>query len=122
MLEVIKKSKSRVDIVLDGKLDTDDMRSGLDELLEQSEDVKNGVMLYKIKEFALPSLGAIGVEFARLPKLFGLLGRFNKCAVMTDASWLRTAAEVEGAVFPGIEIKSFEMDEEEAAEAWLEKI
>jgi hypothetical protein len=61
----------------------------------------------------------LGVEFSRLPKLFGLLGKFEKCAVLSDAAWLRTAAEVEGALFPGITIKAFKMDEEEAAEAWL---
>ena len=78
-------------------------------------------MLYTIREFALPTMGAIGVEITLLPKLFGLLGRYDKCAVVTDSNWLRNAARVEGALVPGLEINSFEMKDMAAAEAWLER-
>ena len=119
MLTITKPETNRVDIELNGQIDSDGMRAALDELIEKSADVANGRMLYRITAFELPTLGAIGVEFNRLPKLFGLLGKFDKCAVLSDASWIRTAAEIEGAVFPGIDIKSFEMSEEESAERWL---
>ncbi|GAA6207034.1 hypothetical protein NBRC116601_03270 [Cognatishimia sp. WU-CL00825] len=119
MLKITKKSPNRVDIELFGTLNTDDMRLGLDELIEVSADVNNGKMLYTITDFTMPTLGAIGVEFTRLSKLFGLLGKFDKCAVLSDASWVRTAAEIEGAVFPGIEIRSFHLNDTIAAEAWL---
>ena len=120
MLKVTKISPNRVDIELDGSLDADSMRDGLDALIEQSEGVENGLMLYTISEFAMPSAGAIVVEFSRMPKLFGLIGKFDRCAVLSDAAWLRTAAEIEGAVIPGLAIKAFEPGEKEAAEAWLE--
>lgn len=119
MLNIIKKSNNRVDIELIGDLNTDTMRIGLDELIEASKDVSNGHMLYKISNFSMPTLGAIGVEISRLPKLFGLLAKFDKCAVLSDSNWLRTAAAVEGALIPGIDIMSFEFDEVDAAEAWL---
>jgi len=119
VLKVTKRSDNRVDIELDGQLDGEAMRRGLDDLIAKSEDVVNGRMLYTISEFSLPTLEAIGVELGRIPKLFGLLGKFDRCAVLSDSSWLRTAAEIEGAFFPGIEIKSFELDQGEAAEAWL---
>ena len=96
------------------------MAKGLDDLLEKSEDVTNGLMLYTITDFSMPSLGAIGVEMQRLPKLFGLLGKFDRCAVICDESWLRTAAEIEGKLFPGIDIKSFQFNEVEEADKWLE--
>ncbi|WP_333713965.1 STAS/SEC14 domain-containing protein [Yoonia sp.] len=76
-------------------------------------------MLYRITSFAMPSLGAIGVEMARLPKLFGLLGKYDRCAVLTDIPWLRTAAEMEGALIPGLEIKAFALDAVDDAESWL---
>ena len=120
MLKITKLSADRVDIELSGTLDAASMRTALDELIEKSENVSNGRMLYKITDFSLPTLGAIGVEMTRLPKLFGLLGKFDKCAVLSDSNWLRKAAVVEGAIFPGIDIKSFEMDELDAAEAWLD--
>jgi hypothetical protein len=120
MLNVKKQSPNRVDIELSGTLDAIDMRVGLDELIKASEDVSNGRMLYRISDFSFPTLGAIGVEMGRLPSLFGLLGKYDKCAVLCDTSWLRTAAEIEGALFPGIDIKSFELGEDEAAVTWLE--
>ncbi|MGB5835349.1 MAG: STAS/SEC14 domain-containing protein [Thiohalocapsa sp.] len=119
MLTITKSSPNRVDIEFSGALDAETMRVSLDDLIAKSEDVTNGRMLYKIPEFAMPTLGAIGVELQYLPKLFGLLGKFDRCAVLSDASWIRTAAEIEGALFPGIVIKSFELHDMEAAEAWL---
>jgi len=119
MLTVSKPSPNRVDIELSGTLDAETMRTALEDLIAKSEDVTNGRMLYTIPEFAMPTLGALGVELQFLPKLFGLLGKFDRCAVLSDASWIRTAAEIEGALFPGITIKSFELDNLEAAETWL---
>jgi len=119
MLKITKPSANRVDIELSGTLDADTMRAGLDDLIAQSEDVSGGSMLYTVTDFSLPTLGALGVELQRLPKLFALLGKFDRCAVLSDTAWLRTAAEIEGAVIPGIAIKSFELHEAAAAEAWL---
>lgn len=119
MLKITKPSANRVDIELSGKIDSEEMARGLDDLLEKSQDVNSGTMLYRIVSFAFPDMGAIAVEMARLPKLFGLLGRFDRCAVLSDAAWIRTAAEIEGALFPGIDIKAFDLDDDAAAEAWL---
>ncbi|NNE53655.1 MAG: STAS/SEC14 domain-containing protein [Sulfitobacter sp.] len=119
MLKVTKPGANRIDIELSGALDSDSMRHGLDELIRLSEGVEKGQMLYTIRDFAVPTLGALGVEFTHLPKLFGLLGKFDRCAVLSDTGWLRKAAEVEGAVFPGIDIKAWTLEETDAAEAWL---
>lgn len=119
MLSVSKPAPNRVDIELSGILDAELMASGLDDLIEKSEGVTNGKMLYRIPEFSMPTVSALAVELQRLPKLFGLLGKFDRCAVLSDAAWLRTAAEIEGALIPGIKIKSFELYETAAAEAWL---
>lgn len=119
MLTITKPTPNRIDIEFRGALDAETMRTALDDLIEKSEGVTNGRMLYKVPEFSMPTLGAISVELKRLPKLFGLLSKFDRCAVLSDASWIRTAAEIEGALFPGIQIKSFELDDAEAAEAWL---
>ncbi len=81
--------------------------------------MKHGRMLYRITDFAMPTFGAFAVEFERLPKLFALVGRFDRCAVLTDTAWLRTAAEIEGALIPGLEVKAFDLGRAEAAEAWL---
>lgn len=119
MFTVTKRSNNRVDIEFEGTLDAEGMRTALDELIEKSNDVEHGAMFYRIGEFQIPTLGALAVEFSRLPKLFGLLTKYDKCAVLSDTNWIRTATEIEGALIPGLEIKAFRKDEEDAAEAWL---
>lgn len=120
MLNVTKAGANRVHVEINGGIDANIMAAGLDELFRLSEGVENGTMLYTITDFDLPTLGAIGVEFSRLGKLFNLLGKYDKCALLSDHSWIRTAAEVEGALLPGLAIKSFHLNERSAAEAWLE--
>ena len=119
MLKITKTAANRVDIELDGTLDSDGMRQGLEDLLSKSEGMSGGQMLYTIRNFALPTLGAIAVEMRYLPRLMRLVSRFDKCAVCTDTGWIGTAAEVEGALIPGLEIDAFGLDEVEKAEAWL---
>ena len=120
MLNVSKPSANRLDIELSGALDKEAMRSALDHLIEKSEGITNGRMLYKILDFEMPTLGAMAVEFQKMPKLFSLIGKFDKCAVLSDTAWIRTAAEIEGAVIPSLEIKSFPLSDKKAAENWLE--
>ena len=119
MFTITKRSENRIDIAISETIDSDEMTKILDELLEKSKDVQNGQMLYTITDFSMPTMGALWVEMTRLPKLFGLIGKFKKCAVLTDVGWMHKAASVEGALIPGLTIKSFELDQVAAAEAWL---
>ena len=120
MLTITQIAADQLNIELSGKIDADEMRRALDDLIERSETIQHGKMLYRIPDFAMPSFAAIGVEMTRLPQLFSLLGKFDRCAVLTDAGWLQTAAELEGKLFPGLAIKSFALTEEAAAQSWLE--
>jgi len=119
MLTVTKPALNRLDIELDGTLDAVSMETGLEALMEAAEGIEHGVMFYRVKSFEMPTLGGLGVEFRFLPSLISLVPKFDRCAVVSDESWIRAAAEVEGAVIPGLDIKSFEPGEEAAAEAWL---
>jgi hypothetical protein len=78
-------------------------------------------MLYDIVDYHLPSLGAIWIEFSRLPSLIGLMNQFDRAAVLTDKVWLKLASEIEGAFYPGLEIKAFSREQKEEAETWLSK-
>lgn len=119
MLKVSRPSANRLDIVLSGALDTQAMRSALDDLIEKSQGITHGKMLYTISDFEMPTLGAMAVELQRMPELFTLITKFYKCAVLSDTAWIRTAAEIEGAIFPSLVIKSFALAESKSAEAWL---
>jgi hypothetical protein len=119
MFKVILNGKNRLDIELSGKLNTEDMKIALDELVIKSKDIENGKMLYEIIDLNLPSFGAIAIEFSRLPAMLGLMKKFDRAAVLTDKAWLKTVSELEGAFFPGLEIKAFNRDQKTEAEAWL---
>ncbi|TNF50872.1 STAS/SEC14 domain-containing protein [bacterium] len=119
MFKITPNGPNRLDIEMSGKLDAEGMRNALDDLVSKSKEIENGKMLYDIVEFHIPSLAAIGIEFSRLPKMFGLLKKFDRAAVLTDKTWLKKVSELEGALFPGVEIKAFDRDQREAAEAWL---
>ena len=93
--------------------------SPADELVSKSKDIENGKMLYEIIDFHLPSLGAIGIEFSRLPAMFGLMKKFDRAAVLTDKTWLKKVSEFDGVLYPGLEIKTFNRDQKVEAEAWL---
>ena len=119
MFTVVKNGPNRLDIEFGGKLDSDDMRKALDELAEAAEGIENGRMLYRVNDFQIPTLAALGVEFSRLPKMFGLIRRFKRAAVLADEQWVQKISEIEGALIPGLEIKGFDLDQESDAEAWL---
>ena len=119
MFKVIENGTNRLDIEMRGKLDADGMRIALDELANKAENIENGKMLYDVVDFHLPSLGAIGIEFSRLPSMLKLVKRFDRAAVLTDKTWLKKVSELEGTLFPGLEIKAFDRDQRAEAEEWL---
>jgi len=119
MFKVIQNGMNRLDIEMSGKLDAEQMKTALDELVSKSENIENGKMFYEVIDFHLPSLGAIGIEISRLPSIFRLMKKFDRAAVLTDKAWLQKASELEGALYPGLEIKAFNRAQKEEAEAWL---
>jgi len=96
------------------------MRTALYEFLSKSKNIENGKMLYDIVEFHLPSLGAIRIEFSRLPAMFKLMRKFDRAAILTDKAWIKKVSDFEGFLFPGLGIKAFNRDQKGAAESWLE--
>ena len=119
MFKVTQKGRNRLDIEMNGTLNTEEMKIALDELVCKSKDIQNGKMLYEVIDFHLPSLGAIAIEFSRLPSMLGLLKKFDRAAVLTDKTWLKKVSEFEGALYPGLEIKAFNRNQKVEAEAWL---
>ncbi|CCK81248.1 SpoIIAA family protein [Desulfobacula toluolica] len=119
MFKITQNGKNRIDIELSGKLDSKEMKIALDELEEKSKIIENGKMLYDVIDFHIPSIGAIVIEFSRLPSMFGLIKKFSKAAVLTDKNWIKNVSELEGALIPGLEIKAFSKEEKKDAEAWL---
>lgn len=121
MFKVLRNGENRIDVEFSGKLDSEEMRVALDELSHTSEGIEHGLMLYRIGDFALPTLGAMGVELSRIPQLFRFVRRFDRMAVVAGKEWVRKASELEGALIPGLQIKAFDLGQEAEAEAWLQR-
>ncbi|GJL83038.1 MAG: hypothetical protein DHS20C01_26720 [marine bacterium B5-7] len=119
MFKVVSNGINRIDIEFSGKLDSNEMRAALDELISQSKDITNGRMLYRIGDFRFPTPGAIGVELSRFPELLKLIRKFDRAAVLAGQDWVKKVSELEGALIPGFEIKAFGLDEQSEAEEWL---
>jgi hypothetical protein len=119
MFKVIRKGTNRLDIELSGTLNAEEMKIALDELVVKSKDIQNGKMLYEVIDFHLPSLSAIAIEFSRLPSMLGLLKKFDRAAVLADKTWLKKVSELEGVLYPSLEIRAFDRNQKEEAEAWL---
>lgn len=119
MFIVKPTGENRLDIQMSGKLEAPEMARALDELAAAAAGIEHGVMLFDVVDYHLPSLAAIGVELARLPALIRLINRFDRAAVLTDKTWLKRASELEGALYPGLEIKAFDRDRKAEAELWL---
>lgn len=119
MFTVTRINKNRLDIEMSGKLNATEVKIALDELVSKAENIENGKMLYDVIDFRLPSLGAIAIEFSLLPAVFGLLKKFERTAILTDKTWLKKLSELEGMLYPGLEIKAFNRDQRAEAEAWL---
>ncbi len=119
MITVKAVTKNRIDMTMESSLSKEDMQRALDELFELSAELEHGTMLYTISDFHWPSLGAVGVEIARLPRLIKTFRKFDRVAVLSDKKWLRKVSEFEGHLFPGVEIKSFDENSKAEAVAWL---
>lgn len=120
MLTIDKENDQLVTLKLSGQLDSVEMELGLDQLIEATQGMEDGKLLYFIDEFEFPTFSALMVEMVRLPALFSMISRISKTAVVADQTWIRTLSEWEGALFPGLEIRGFAENQEEEARAWLE--
>ena len=119
MFNVVQNGKKRLDITMSGKLNSEEMKSALDELVSKSVNIENGELLYDVIDFHIPSLGAIAIELSRLPSMFGWIRKFKRAAVLADKTWIKKISELEGALVPGLEIKAFDRDRKIEAETWL---
>lgn len=120
MMNITKVGSNRVDVEFSGKLDSEQMTKVLDGIFTAIEDMEHGVLLYRIGKLEIPTMGAIAVELKNLPKIFRMIRKIDRIAVVCDQDWIQTWAEIEGKLIPGLEMKSFDLDDEIEAVAWLD--
>lgn len=103
---------------IDGTVTAPDM-DDLYNAVERATDGKGPVHIYgEIHGVGGLTLDAVGTSFKRGAGLFARIGRVKRYAVVSDAGWIRTLAELEGAVIPGLEVRVYRTAEREDALAW----
>lgn len=118
-MRVERSGKNRLDIVMTGRIDSDAMSEVLQELIDKSEGIKDGKMMFDVVDYQMPTLGAMMVELSRLPSMLSFIRQFDSAAVLADETWLRKVSEWEGHLLPWLTIKSFHRDQKAEAEVWL---
>lgn len=119
MFSVKITGENRVDLEFSGKVDSAGMRQILDEFESKLEGMENVRMLYRVHDFEMPTAGAMMVKFGEMPNLFKLMKRIDKIALLVDKKWMQKAADFEGMLFPGLDIKGFDPTQSDQALAWL---
>ncbi|KLJ00392.1 STAS/SEC14 domain-containing protein [Luteimonas sp. FCS-9] len=119
MFNVIRVAPDRVDVEIGGRFDREAMAGLIDAFVEAADGIEGGTMLYRVRDVDLPTFGAVAVEFSRLPALLRAVRRFDRIAVIADALWIRSLAELEGLLMPGVEVRGFTPECAGDGQAWL---
>lgn len=108
-----------VRLTIGGKITEAEMKTGLEEFLSIVEAAVKTDFLYTIESFEFPELQALAVEMGFIPRLFAALPKIGKVAVVADQAWLRTVANIEGMMIPGLTIETFAPEDADKARDWL---
>lgn len=119
MFTATKTSDRLLEIEIGGKITADEMKGGLDQLIDMLKASAKSNMLAIYHEIEMPEGGAIIEELKRLPEMFGLISHIDRVALVSPQKWVRDMAELEGKVLPGVTIRSFTPDQRAAAEAFV---
>ncbi|RKQ68865.1 hypothetical protein DES40_1640 [Litorimonas taeanensis] len=77
------------------------------------------VLRVDMAEGDFSGLGQLRQQFTRIGTLLRHCTEATKCAVLTDSTFLRNSARVEGSVIPGLDLRSFDLNEAIPATRWL---
>lgn len=102
-----------------GKMDAVGMEVALDMLVREMDGMHHGGILMRAEGVEWPTIGALAVELRHWVQLMAMVEKVDKTAILTDDAWLKGWAAVESALIPNMVVKSFALDDEAGARAWL---
>ncbi len=115
----LKLEDKIVHMSITGNIKPESMTQGLDWIHELDAEDDDFNLRIDMAQGEFDDLAAISAEFKRVATVLRHSKSAKKCALMTDSMFLRNSAKVEGAVIPGLEVRTFDLDEETPAERWL---
>ena len=123
MIEILEtNAKDILGFRVDGKIEKPDMEKVLKALEDKAAENGRLKFLAEIDNFSFTDISsdAIKEEFLFWFKHPALIADIGKAAVVTDSKLIEAAFEVECAVIPTLEGRSFSIGEREKALEWLE--
>lgn len=115
----LKLEDKIVHMSITGNIKPESMTQGLDWIHELDAEDDDFNLRIDMAQSEFDDLAAISAEFKRVATVLRHSKSAKKCALMTDSMFLRNSAKVEGAVIPGLEVRTFDLDETTPAERWL---
>jgi len=115
----LKLEDKIVHMSITGNIKPESMTQGLDWIHELDAEDDDFNLRIDMAQGEFDDLAAISAEFKRVATVLRHSKSAKKCALMTDSMFLRNSAKVEGAVIPGLEVRTFDLDEATPAERWL---
>lgn len=119
MFAVATEPSGLITVTLGGQIDGAEMEAGLTHLFAEIGEREGLRILHRLDDIALPTLAALAVELRHMPNLMRVLGRIDRVAVLSEQPFVRTGAEAQGMLMPGIEIRAWRHGAEAEARAWL---
>lgn len=108
-----------VQMSVTGAIASESLQSSFD-WIETVQTANDNIQLcVEMQSDDFSDLAEASQQFRRVGDMLRRAHDVDRCAVITDSSWLRNSAKVEGAVIPGMNIMAFAPDEADTAGKWL---
>jgi hypothetical protein len=111
-----------VQMSVNGPMTSETVQSSFDWIeTVQSEAATNDNLqiCVEMQSDSFSDLAEASQQFRRVGEVLRRAHDIERCALITDSSWIRNSAKVEGAVIPGLEIMAFAPEHAKTAEKWL---
>lgn len=106
-------------MTVNGPIKSEALDKTLDWLSDIDDNHDEFDMCVDMAKMGFDSLGAVDKAFRDIGHVLRMTPSINKCAVLTDSLFVQSKAKVEGAVLPGTEVESFDIEALDPAVRWL---
>lgn len=118
MIETIPTADGRIiGFSIDGKIDEADIKRIADEIVERLETHDRLRLYAEVKDWSGMTPKAL---LADLKFALSHFRDFEREAIVSDRTWLKTMAQVGDRILPSIEVKHFSWDDRAEALTWVE--